>query len=176
MAPTCTYTNCNARCHQAYNDLPTTQTHHAKTCGRTITLKCPQHGPGIVEIIIPPPLVYELPYHPSAASKLCSVCKNHIRSRYADLAYHYADPSCDVCHLTTTCSCFVNPRANTRARILSYSNLVMPSTFFTNSKCADNLHVPPSLVDARNSKEKCAKCLNVCTKGLHQKCSTGPKA
>ena len=45
-----------------------------------------------------------------------------------------------------------------------------------------------SLADAKNSKEKCAKCLaalrsntvpvrcNVCNKGSHQKCSTGPKA
>ena len=45
-----------------------------------------------------------------------------------------------------------------------------------------------SLADAKNSKEKCAKCFaalrsntspvrcNVCTKGFHQKFSTGPKA
>ena len=45
-----------------------------------------------------------------------------------------------------------------------------------------------SLADAKNSKEKCAKCLavlrsntvpvrcNVCKKDFHQKCSTGPKA
>ena len=45
-----------------------------------------------------------------------------------------------------------------------------------------------SLADAKNSKEKCAKCsaalhsntgpvrCSVCSKGFHQKCSTGPKA
>ena len=45
-----------------------------------------------------------------------------------------------------------------------------------------------SLADAKNSKEKCAKCLVAlrsktfpvrckgCKKGFHQKCSTGPKA
>ena len=45
-----------------------------------------------------------------------------------------------------------------------------------------------SLADAKNSKEKCAKCFaalhsntipvrcNICKKGFHQKCSTGPKA
>ena len=119
-APTCSDTNCNARCHQACNGLSTNQSFQAKNCGRTITWKCPQHGIGIAEIFIPPPPVHELPSRPSAAGKFCSVCKNPIRSRYTDLAYHCADPSCDdVCHLTATYSGFVNPRRPTRARILS---------------------------------------------------------
>ena len=119
-APTCSITNCNARCHQACNGLSNNQTHQAKSCGRSITWKCPQHGTGIAEIIIPPPPVYKLSNRSSAASKLCSVCKNPIRFRYADLAYHCADPSCDnVCHLSATCSCFANPKGTTRARILS---------------------------------------------------------
>ena len=45
-----------------------------------------------------------------------------------------------------------------------------------------------SLADAKNSKEKCAKCVaalcsntvlvrcNVCAKGFHQKCSADPNA
>ena len=118
-APTCSDTNCNAQCQQACNGLSTNQARLAKTCGRTITWKCPQHGTGIAEIIIPHSPVYELPSHPSAASKLCSVCKNPIRSRYADLAYHCADPSCDVCHLAATYSGFINPRGPTRGRTLS---------------------------------------------------------
>ena len=119
-APTCSVTNCNARCHQACNGLSINQTRHEKSCGRNITWKCPQHGTGIAEIIIPPPPVFEMPNRPSAAGKLCSVCTNPIRSRYADLAYHCLDPSCNnVCHLATTCSSFVNPRDITRARLLS---------------------------------------------------------
>ena len=57
---------------------------------------------------------------PPVAGKLCSVCKNTFRSRYADLPYHWAELSCDnVCHLAATCSGFINPRGPTRTRILS---------------------------------------------------------
>ena len=59
--------------------LSTNQTRHAKNCSRSITWKCPQHGTGIAEIIIPPPSVYELPSRPSAAGKPRSVFKNSIR-------------------------------------------------------------------------------------------------
>ena len=90
----------------------------------------------IAEIIIPPPPVYVLPSLPSAAGKLCSVCNNPICSRYTDLAYHCEDPSChNVCHLSITCSCFLDPRGTTRAHLL-YSNLALPFIFFSNSKWA----------------------------------------
>ena len=95
MAPTCFAENCNSRCHQACNGLSIHQTRHAKNSGRSITWKCLQHGSGIAEIIAPPPPVYEIPSRPSAICKSCSVCKNPIRTRYADLAYHCANPSCD---------------------------------------------------------------------------------
>ena len=72
-APTFLVTDCNARCHQACNGLSINQTCHAKSCGRTITGKCPQHGTAIAEIIIPPPPVYEMSNRPSAVGKLCSV-------------------------------------------------------------------------------------------------------
>ena len=85
-APTCSVTNCNARCHQACNGLSINQTRHAKSFGRKITWKCPQYGTGIAEIIIQPPPVYEMPNRPFATGKRCSVCTNPIRSRYADLA------------------------------------------------------------------------------------------
>ena len=75
---------------------------------------------GIVETIAPPPPVYEIPSRPSAVGKSCSVCKDPIRTRYADLAYHCANPSCDnACHLAATCSGFVNPRGLARACVLS---------------------------------------------------------
>ena len=108
---------------------------------------------------------------------MCSVCKNPIRSRYTDLAYHCADPSCDnVCHLAATCSGFVNPRGTTRARILStriwhchlHSSTTPsghPSTQpDTSSPCPTQLSLHSllaqsmSLADAKGSKEKCAKC------------------
>ena len=100
-------------CHQACNGLTTNQTRHAKSSGRTITCKCPQYGTSIAKIIIPSPPSSR----PSAAGKLCSVCNNPIRYRYADLAYH---PSCaNICHLSAACSGFVSPRGITRAHILS---------------------------------------------------------
>ena len=102
------------------NGLLTNQTFHAKNCGSTIIWKCPQHGTGINKIIISSPPVYQIPSCPPAAGKLCSVCKNTFRSRYADLPYQWADLSCDnVCHLAATCSGFINPRGPTRAPILS---------------------------------------------------------
>ena len=73
--------------------------------------KCPQHGFGNVEIIIPTPLVLS---YQVVAGKLCSIYYNPIQSRYAQLAYHCDDPSCAVCHLSATCSGFVNPRGTTR--------------------------------------------------------------
>ena len=113
MAHTCSNENCSARCHQACNGLPTGQTCHAKDSGHSIIWKCPQHGSGIAEVIIPPAPVYEQPNRPSAVGKSCSVCMNPIRTRYADLAYHCAIPSCDnVCHLAAMCSGFVYPRGN----------------------------------------------------------------
>ena len=120
MAPTCSNENCSARCHQACNGLSTGQTRHAKDSGRSIIWKCPQHGSGIAEVIIPPAPVYEQPNRSSAAGKCCSVCLNPIRTCYADLAYQCADPSCgNVCHLAATCSGFVYPRGNARSRPLS---------------------------------------------------------
>ena len=120
MATTCSDENCNARCHQACNGLFISQTRCAKNSGCSITCKCPQHGTGIAEIIIPPAPVYELPNRPSAVGKSCFVWKNPIRTRYADLADHCANPSCNnVCHLAATCSGFDNPRGSSRARALS---------------------------------------------------------
>ena len=131
MAPTCSDENFNARCHQACNGLSIGQTRHAKDSSRSITWKCPQHGTGIAEIIIPPAPIYEQLNRPSAAGKSCSVCKNPIRTRYANLAYHCANPSCgNVCHLAATCSVFVNPRGNARACALSTS-LAMSFSLFT---------------------------------------------
>ena len=120
MAPTCSNENCSARCHQACNRLSTGQTRHAKDSGRSIIWKCRQHASGIAEVIIPPAPAYEQPNQPSAVGKSCSVCLNPIRTRYADLAYHCADPSCgNVCHLAATCSGFIYPRGNARSRALS---------------------------------------------------------
>ena len=112
----------------------------------------------------------------------------------------------NVCHLAATCSGFVNPRGNTRARALStriwHCHLhCSPSATPHPSLSPDNSPprpTPPSLkslpnqglslADAKNSKEKCAKCsaalrsntvpvrCSVFSKGFHQKCSTGPKA
>ena len=138
---------------------------------------------------------------------------NPVRTRYADLAYHCAHPSCDnVCHPAATCSGLVYPRGNARPRALSSriwhchlhsatpsatspSAAPHPSSLANNSPPRPN---PPlltslmnqglSLADAKNLKEKCAKCsaalrsntvpvrCSVCSKGFHQKCSTGPKA
>ena len=86
MAPTCSAENCNAKCHQACTGLSIHRTRHAKNSGHSITWTCPHHGIGIAEIITPPPPVYEIPSRPSAVSKSCSVCKNPVRARYADLA------------------------------------------------------------------------------------------
>ena len=213
MAPTCSNENCSARCHQACNGLSIGQTRHAKDSGRSIIWKCLQHGSGIAEVIIPPAPVYEQPNRPSAVGKSCSVCMNPIRTRYADLAYHCANPSCDnVCHLAATCSGFVYPRGNARPRALSTriwhchlhsatpsatspSAMPHPSSLANNSPPRPNppsltslLNQGLSLADAKNLKEKCAKCsaalrsntvpvrCSVCSKGFHQKCSTGPKA
>ena len=213
MASTCSNKNCSACCHQACNGLSTGQTRHAKDSGCSILWKCPQHGSGIAKVIIPQAPVYEQPNRPSAVGKSCSVCMNPIRTRYADLAYHCANASCDnVCHLAATCSEFVYTRGNARPRALSTRiwhchlhpatpSATPPSATPHPSSLANNSPprlTPPSLTsllnqglslaDAKNSKEKCAKCsaaqrsntvpvgCSVCSKGLHQKYSTGPKA
>ena len=118
IAPTCSNENCSARCHQACNGLSIGQTPHAKDSGCSIIWKYPQHGSGIAEVITPPAPVYEQPNRPSAVGKSCSVCMNPIRTRYADLAYHCANPYCgNVCHLEATCSRFVYPRGNASPRV-----------------------------------------------------------
>ena len=106
------------------------QTRHAKNCGRSITLHCPQHGTGITEITMPPAPVYVLPSRPSAVGKSCSVCKTPIRTRYADLAYHCANPFCDnVCHLAAMCSGFVNIHIKaTNSTWLDLYNVYLPNT------------------------------------------------
>ena len=138
---------------------------------------------------------------------------NPIRTRYADLAYHCTNPSCDnVCHLAATCSRFVYPRGNARPRALSTRiwhchlhsatlSATSPSATPHLSSLANNSPPRPnppsltsllnqglSLTDAKNLKEKCAKCsavlrsnivpvrCSVCSWGFHQKCGTGPKA
>ena len=137
---------------------------------------------------------------------------NPVRTRYADLAYHCADPSSNnVFHLAATCSGFVYPRGNARPRALSTRiwhchlhsatpSATSPSVTPHPSSLANNSLPPPnpplisllnqglSLADAKNLKEKCVKCsaalrsntvpvrCSVCSKGFHQKCSTGPKA
>ena len=205
MAPTCSNENCSARCHQACNGLSTSQTRHAKDSGRSIIWQCRQHGSGIAKVIIPPPPVYEQPNGPSAVGKSCSVCMNPIRTRYADLAYHCAIPSCDnVCHLAATCSGFIYPRGNARPRALSTRiwhchlhsatpSATLPSVTPHLSSLTSNSPPRPnppsltsllnqglSLADAKNLKEKCAKCsaalrsntvpvrCSVCSKGFHQ--------
>ena len=112
----------------------------------------------------------------------------------------------NVCHLAATCSGFVNPRGPARARTLStrvwhchlHSSLSASSHPATQPDTSPQRPTPPSLkslldqglslADAKISKEKCAKCsaalrsntvpvrCSVCSKGVHQKCSTGPKA
>ena len=112
----------------------------------------------------------------------------------------------NVCHLATMCSRFVNPRGTTRAHILStwfwYFHLhSSPSATTHPLTPPDNSPprpTPPSLksllnqglslADTESSKEKCTKCFavlhsntvpvrcSICSKGFHQKCSTGPKA
>ena len=131
---------------------------------------------------------------------------NPICTRYADLAYHCANLSCgNICHPAATCSGFVYPRGNARPRTLSTriwhchlhsspSATPHPSWSPNNSpprptppSLTSLLNQGLSLADAKNSKEKCAKCsaalrsntvpvrCSVCSKGFHQKCSTGQK-
>ena len=177
MASTCSNEKCNAHCHQVCNGWSTSQTHHAKNSGHSITWKCPQYGTGITKIIMPPAPVYVLPSCPSAVGKSCSVCKTFIRTHYADLDYHCANPSWDVCHLAATYSRFVNPRGSARACALStkvwHCNLhSSPSATSHLSLSPDNSPPRPtpqslksllnqdlSLADAKSSKEKCAKSL-----------------
>ena len=180
-----------------------------KDSGRSIIWKCPEHGSGIAEVIIPPAPVYEQPNRLFPFGKSCSVCMNPIRIRYPDLAYHCTNPSCgNVCHLAATCSGFVYARGRARPRALStriwhchLRSATSPSATPHPSSLANNSSphpTPPSLMsllnqglslaDAKNSKEKCAKCsatlrsntvpvrCSVCSKGFHQKCSTGTKA
>ena len=138
---------------------------------------------------------------------------NPIPTRYADLAYHCANPSCyNVSHLAATCSGFVYPRGNARPRALSTRiwhchlhsatpSATSPSATPHLSSLANNSPPRPnppsltsllnqrlSLADAKNLKENYAQCsaalrsntvparCSVCSKGFHQKCSTGPKA
>ena len=207
MGPTRSSENCSACCHQACNGLSIDQIRHAKDSGCSIIWKCLQHGSGIAQVIIPPAPVYEQPNRPSAVGKSCFVCMNPICTRYADLAYHCANLSCgNVCHPAATCSGFVYPRGNARPRALSTriwhchlhcspSATPHPSLSPNNSpprptppSLTSLLNQGLSLADAKNSKEKCAKCstalrsntvpvrCNVCSKGFHQKCSTGQKA
>ena len=171
---TCSNSNCNRRvqrvqtpavidCHLSCNGQSTYQTHHRKTCGRTITWKCPQHTP--------PPPVFEFPSRPSAAGKLCSVCNNPICLCYANQAYHCEDLSYnDVCHLNATCSGFVNHIGTTRACLLSTriwlchlhssptangNSSTQPDTFSwcpTPLSLNSPLNKGMSLADAKNSK------------------------
>ena len=176
-APTCSDRNCVARCHQACHGLSINQTCHAKNSGCHITWKCPQHCSGIAEIIIPPPPVFELSSRPSAVGKYCSVCKNPIRTRYADLAYHCANPPCDnACHLAATCNEFANPRRIARARNLStrvwHCHIHSSSSASAHPPAQPGISpprpTPPSLksllnqgqsqTHAKSSKEKCTKC------------------
>ena len=147
IAPTCSEDNCNARCHQACNGLSISQTRHAKDSGRSITWKCPQHGTGIMaEILIPPAPVYEGPNRRSAVGKSYSISKNPICTHYADLSYHCVNPPCgNVCHLAATCSGFVNPRGNERARALctTIGNVKSAPTF--NGTVRLNLQIISSL-------------------------------
>ena len=177
MELTCSNKNCISHCHQACNGLSIDQTCHAKDSGCSIIWKCPQHGSGIAEIIIPPTPVYEQPKQPSAVGKSCSVCVNPIRTHYADLAYHCANPSCsNICQLAATCSGFVYPRGNARPRALSariwHCHLHSSSSATLHPPLSpDNSPprpTPPSLksllnqvlslADAKNSEEKCAMC------------------
>ena len=176
-APTCFDRNCNARFHQACHGLSINQTCHAKNSVCYITWKCPQHCSGIAEIIIPPPPVYELLSRPSAVGKSYSVCKNPIRTRYADLAYHCANPPCDnVCHLAATCNEFANLRRTARVRILStrvwHCHIHSSSSASAHPPTQPDISPPrptrpslksllnqgQSLADAKSSKEKCNKC------------------
>ena len=121
--------------------------------------------------------IYELPNRSSAVGKSCSVCKNPIRTCYADLAYHCANLSCDnVCHLVATCSGFVNPRGTSRACALS--NRVWLCHLHSSPSATSHPSLPPDnspprctppalksllnqglfLADAKSSNEKCAKC------------------
>ena len=153
------------------------QTCHVKDSGHSITWKCPQHGTGITEIIMPPAPVYVRRNRPSDVGKYCSVCKNPIHTRYADLAFHCVNPSCDnVCHLAATCSRFVNPRRTRKStrfgtRVWHCHLHSSPSATSHPSLSPDNSPsgpTPPSLTsilnqglslaDAKSSKEKCAKC------------------
>ena len=177
MAPTCSDENCNAHCHEACNGSSTGQTRLAKNSGCSVTWKCPQHGTGIAQIVMPSALVYERPNCSSAVGKSCSVCKNPIRTHYPHLAYHCANTSCgNICHLAATCSGFVNPRANARARTLStrvwHCHLhSSPSATLHPLLSPDNSPprpIPPSsksllnqglsLADTKSLKENCAKC------------------
>ena len=77
-APSCTETNCQAKCHQACNGLAVAQTRQAKSCGHNFLWKCPEHGSGIPKIVVPPPPFFKQPIRLSAAGKPCSVCSTPI--------------------------------------------------------------------------------------------------
>ena len=116
--------DCEVRCHQLCNGLTQSQTCHAKSKNKEIHWKCSQHGNGIAEVITPDQdTIFEVisrENHPSAAGKTCSVLRKTIQARYADSAYHCSVPSCtQVCHLTRTCSGYIEPRREVRDRILT---------------------------------------------------------
>ena len=99
MAPTCSDTNCNGRCHQAWNSPHKILWSYYR--GNVLNM-------ALVSLKLSHLLLFmSLPSRPSAASKLCSICNNPIHSSYANLAYHCEDFSRDnVCHLSATCSGF----------------------------------------------------------------------
>ena len=177
MAPFCTETNYQPRCHQACNVLTAVQTCHARSCCHNILWKCPEHGSGNANFVVP---IFEWRSKLSAAGKLCSVCSTPIRPRYADLAYHCTDSSCpNACHLIPTCSGFPIPRGEARHRELatriwkchlhlhgcqnsSRSTLsTTASTTITTSTatCSLTFTFPKILTKPRSIlKEKCGKC------------------
>ena len=104
--------------------------------------------------------VYEQPNGPSAVGKSCSVCMNPIRTRYADLAYHCANPSCgNVCHLAVTCSGFVYPRRKARPRALS--TRVWHCDLHSSPSATSHPSLSPNNLPPRDNLWKCAKCTNL---------------
>lgn len=88
------------------NRLTTGQSRHARSLNKETHWYCSQHRSGKAKVIIPihvtltPTLI---PLH-LKENKI-------IQTRYAASDYHCYIPSCDkVCHLTRTCSDFIEPR------------------------------------------------------------------
>lgn len=97
--------NCDARCHLRCNRLTTGQSRHARSLNKETHWYCSQHRNGKAKVIIPiqvTPTPTLIPLHPKE-NKI-------IQTRYAASDYHCYIPSCDkVCHLTRTCSGFIEP-------------------------------------------------------------------